>query len=63
MAYKDKVLRLLVGVKTKQQMKLLWEYFNEKNIDIGEDHFRTSLYIYSRLPDGTTTDSLDDNLS
>jgi hypothetical protein len=50
MAYENKILRLLAGVKTKEQMDLLFKYFKEKNIDIGEEYVRTALNIYMTLP-------------
>jgi hypothetical protein len=51
MTYENKILKLLTGVKTKQQMKLLLQYFKDNNIDIGDGYFRTALNIYSTLPD------------
>lgn len=51
MAYENKVLRLIAGVKSRKQMEHLLKYFKEKEINVPREYISTALNKYYMLPD------------
>jgi hypothetical protein len=45
-----KLLKLIAGVNSRKQIELLIKYFEEKKIDVPDDHRRTLMNKYYMLP-------------
>lgn len=51
MAYENKILRLIAGVKTRKEMETLFQYFKDHEIELSEAYLRTALNKFYMLPE------------
>jgi hypothetical protein len=58
MPRENKILKLIAGVNTKKEVKSLFSYFKENEIEIPREYISTLLNKYYMLPD---EDSDSDN--
>jgi hypothetical protein len=57
MSFENKIMRLIAGVKTRQDMRKLFKYFEDNNIELPDTSVRTALNKMYLLPEDNSNGS------